>query len=100
MRQETLAAQTGFEKYGRKTRRERFLEEMEQVGIFRHELRGKFFSVAAVRDDRQFGTRWWAHRQWSKTCSDEWQRLLWWSLSRAGSEQNRLPSAAIAALRR
>src|ERR1035441_2709015 len=30
MRQQTLAAQTGFEKYGRKTKRERFLEEMEQ----------------------------------------------------------------------
>src|SRR5437764_15272371 len=31
MRQQTLAAQTGFEKYGRKTKRERFLEEMQQV---------------------------------------------------------------------
>jgi len=31
MRQQTLAAQTGFEKYGRKTKPERFLEEMEQV---------------------------------------------------------------------
>ena len=31
MRQQTLAAQTGFEKYGRKTKREQFLEEMEQV---------------------------------------------------------------------
>src|SRR5215469_17723828 len=31
VRQQTLAAQTGFEKYGRKTKRERFLEEMEQV---------------------------------------------------------------------
>jgi IS5 family transposase len=31
MLQQTLAAQTGFEKYGRKTRRERFLEEMEQI---------------------------------------------------------------------
>ena len=31
MRQQTLAAQSGFEKYGRKTRRERFLEEMEQI---------------------------------------------------------------------
>ena len=26
MRQQTLAAQTGFEKYGRKTKRERFLD--------------------------------------------------------------------------
>lgn len=31
MRQQTLASQAGFEKYGRKTRREQFLEEMEQV---------------------------------------------------------------------
>jgi len=31
MRQQTLATQTGFEKYGRKSKRERFLEEMEQV---------------------------------------------------------------------
>ena len=31
MRQQTLAAQTGFEKYGRKTKRERFLDGMEQV---------------------------------------------------------------------
>jgi IS5 family transposase len=31
VRQQTLAAQTGFEKYGRKSKRERFLDEMEQV---------------------------------------------------------------------
>jgi len=31
MRQQTLAARSGFRKYGRKTRRERFLEEMEQI---------------------------------------------------------------------
>lgn len=31
MRQQTLAAQTGFEKYGRKSKRERFLEEMEWI---------------------------------------------------------------------
>src|SRR5260370_248260 len=31
MRQQTLAAQTGFEKYGRKSKRERFLVEMEQI---------------------------------------------------------------------
>jgi transposase, IS5 family len=30
MRQQTLASQTSFEKYGRKTRRELFLEEMNQ----------------------------------------------------------------------
>ncbi len=31
MRQQSLAAQSGFERYGKKTRREQFLEEMEQV---------------------------------------------------------------------
>src|SRR5260370_6987441 len=31
MRQRTLASQVGFEKYGRKSRRELFLDEMEQV---------------------------------------------------------------------
>jgi transposase, IS5 family len=31
VRQQTLASQAGFERYGRKTRREQFLEEMEQV---------------------------------------------------------------------
>jgi uncharacterized SAM-binding protein YcdF (DUF218 family) len=49
------------------------------LSIFRHEVRGKVFSVAAARDDAQFGTRWWTHRQWAKTCMDEWLRLLWWS---------------------
>jgi hypothetical protein len=31
MRQQTLAAQGSFEKYGRKTRREKFLEEADQI---------------------------------------------------------------------
>jgi len=31
VRQQTLAAQTGFEKYGRKSKREQFLDEMEQI---------------------------------------------------------------------
>jgi hypothetical protein len=48
------------------------------LSIFRHEIHGKFFSVAAARDDIQFGTRWWIKRQWAKTCLDEWLRLVWW----------------------
>jgi len=32
MRQQTLATANGFERYGKKTRRALFLEEMEQVG--------------------------------------------------------------------
>jgi hypothetical protein len=47
--------------------------------ILRHELPGKQWSVAAAYDDTQFGTRWWSHRQWAKTCLDEWLRLLWWN---------------------
>jgi hypothetical protein len=31
MRQLTLASQDSFEKYGRQTRREKFLEEMERI---------------------------------------------------------------------
>jgi hypothetical protein len=49
------------------------------LSIFRHEIRGKSFSVVAAGDDTQFGTRWWTHRQWAKTCLDEWLRLLWWT---------------------
>ena len=49
------------------------------LSIFRHEVRGKVFSVAVARDETQFGARWWAHRQWAKTCLDEWLRLLWWT---------------------
>jgi len=50
------------------------------LSIFRHEVKGRSFSVAAARDDTQFGTRWWTHRQWSKTCLDEWLRLVWWTV--------------------
>jgi IS5 family transposase len=31
VRQQSLAAQSGFEGYGKKTRREQFLEEMDKV---------------------------------------------------------------------
>ena len=49
------------------------------LSIFRHELPGKTFSVAVARDDAEFGTRWWTHREWAKTCTGEWERLLWWN---------------------
>ncbi|MGA7768555.1 MAG: YdcF family protein [Candidatus Sulfotelmatobacter sp.] len=48
------------------------------LSIFRHEIHGKSFSVAAARDDIQFGAHWWTNRQWAKTCLDEWLRLVWW----------------------
>ncbi len=50
------------------------------LSIFRHEVSGRSFSVAAARDDRQFGTRWWTNRQWAKTFVDEWLRLVWWNV--------------------
>jgi uncharacterized SAM-binding protein YcdF (DUF218 family) len=50
------------------------------LSIFRRELRGRTFSVAASRDNTQFGARWWTHRQWAKTLVDEWLRLLWWNV--------------------
>lgn len=49
------------------------------LSIFRHEVRGKYFSIAAAHDDSQFGVRWWTHRQWAKICLDEWLRVIWWN---------------------
>jgi DUF218 domain len=49
------------------------------LSIFRHEIRGKSFSVAAAYNDTQFGSHWWQHRQWAKTCLDEWLRVIWWN---------------------
>lgn len=49
------------------------------LSIFRHEVMGKTFSTAAAYDPTQFGPHWWRHRQWSKTFTDEWLRLLWWT---------------------
>jgi len=49
------------------------------LSIFRHEVHGKMFSIAAAHDDAQFGTRWWTRRQWAKTCVDEWLKVLWWN---------------------
>jgi uncharacterized SAM-binding protein YcdF (DUF218 family) len=49
------------------------------LSIFRLELPTRSFSVAAATDSTQFGVDWWTHRQWAKTCFDEWLRLFWWS---------------------
>jgi len=56
------------------------------LSIFCHEVRGKTFSVAAARDDTQFGTRWWTHRQWAKTCVNEWLRRYGGMRSSGGVE--------------
>lgn len=50
------------------------------LSIFRSEVHGKSFSVAAAQDPAQFGVRWWTHRQWAKMCLDEWLRSLWWNV--------------------
>jgi hypothetical protein len=49
------------------------------LSIFRHELPGRSFSIAASRDDAQFGVHWWTHRQWAKVCLEEWMRFIWWN---------------------
>jgi hypothetical protein len=48
------------------------------LSIYRHEIPGYTFSVAMAREDTEFGTRWWTHREWAKTCLGEWERLIWW----------------------
>jgi hypothetical protein len=48
------------------------------LAIFRREIHGKSFSVAAAYNEAQFGTRWWTHREWAKTCFQEWLRWFWW----------------------
>lgn len=48
------------------------------LSIFRREVPGHDYAVAASQDDAQFGLRWWKHRQWAKTLVDEWMRLIWW----------------------
>jgi hypothetical protein len=50
------------------------------LSTFRRELPGYEFSVAAARNDQTFGVRWWIHREWAKTCVNEWVRLLWWKI--------------------
>ncbi|MFY9681562.1 MAG: YdcF family protein [Candidatus Sulfotelmatobacter sp.] len=50
------------------------------LSIFRREVGGHEYSVAAARDEAQFGVRWWTHRQWAKTFLDEWLRLAWWKM--------------------
>jgi hypothetical protein len=49
------------------------------LSVFQHEMHGKTFSIAAARDEKEFGERWWQHRQWSKTFAYEWMRWIWWS---------------------
>lgn len=50
------------------------------LSVFRREIPGYDYSVAAAREGTQFGVRWWTHRQWAKTFVDEWLRLIWWKV--------------------
>ena len=50
------------------------------LSVFRKEDPSHEYAIAAARDEAQFGERWWSHRQWAKTCVDEWMRLIWWNL--------------------
>jgi hypothetical protein len=46
--------------------------------VFRREIPGHEYSVAAAHNEQGFGSRWWRHREWAKTFVDEWLRLIWW----------------------
>lgn len=48
--------------------------------IFRHEVRGYTFHVAAAFNANEFGPQWWRHREWAKTAVSEWAKLIWWEL--------------------
>jgi hypothetical protein len=50
------------------------------LSVFRREIPGHDYSVAAARNEEQFGVKWWEHRQWAKTFVDEWLRLIWWKV--------------------
>jgi hypothetical protein len=50
------------------------------LSVFRREIPGHEYSIAAARDETQFGVRWWSHRQWAKTFLNEWMRLVWWKV--------------------
>jgi len=48
------------------------------LAIFRHEMPGVQFSIAASYDRVTYGPKWWQQREWAKTFSGECMRLLWW----------------------
>jgi len=50
------------------------------LSTFRRVLPAYTFGVSAAVDPREFGVQWWRHREWAKTNTDEWLRLIWWDL--------------------
>src|SRR5882724_11777502 len=47
--------------------------------VFKHRLPQYRWSVAAAKDPRLFGTKWWRHREWAKTTFQEWLKVIWWN---------------------
>jgi len=50
------------------------------LSVVRKRLPQYHWSVAAARDDRLFGTKWWQHREWAKTTFEEWLKVVWWNV--------------------
>jgi len=48
------------------------------LAIFRHEMPGIEFSVAAAYDPAVYGAKWWQQREWAKTFSGEMMKFFWW----------------------
>ena len=48
------------------------------LSIFRARISKYEYSVAAAHDPKEFGLRWWQHREWAKTNFYEWIRVAWW----------------------
>ena len=48
------------------------------LSIFRHVFPEYTIGVAGAVEPEEFGVRWWRHREWAKTTSGEWARLIWW----------------------
>ena len=49
------------------------------LSIFRHRLPQYHWSVAAAKDPRLFGVRWWHRREWAKITFNEWLKVVWWN---------------------
>src|SRR5579859_718245 len=52
---------------------------MRARSIFVHHLPQYHWSVAAAKDPRLFGTRWWRRREWAKVTFNEWLKVVWWN---------------------
>ena len=50
------------------------------LSVVKKRLPQYHWSVAAARDPRLFGAKWWQHREWAKTTFLEWLRVVWWNL--------------------